>query len=226
MKTSEAQDKLTPALFAAKQKFPRIAKNKSGQSGNRQFKYAPLDAIQDAVDPVLYSHELFITQGTEGHELVTRLEHLSGQWREIRMPVNEEHANMQSYGIEVTYRRRYSYQLILGIVTEEDIDIREKTKRAGKDHTTDETKPRTGVAQDVLATSPALSPTKKAKIEFVAKKVHDEFEAYGAQAAFERMEKEKFGDIELIYLSTLLPANVRNPITAYSRDFHNGKLPA
>jgi hypothetical protein len=136
MKTSESQAALGPALFAAKGEFPHIAKNKRGQAGNRSFNYAPLDAIQDATDPVLRKHGLMITQGTEGHELVTRLEHAaSGEWRETRMPVNVEHANMQSYGIEVTYRRRYSVQLILGIVTEEDIDIKAKQKERGKDFT-------------------------------------------------------------------------------------------
>lgn len=135
MKTSENQAELVRALFAAKGAFPRIAKNKEGQAGNRRFKYAPLDEIMDHVDPVLRANELMLTQGTDGHELVTRLEHTSTQWREIRMPLNAEHANMQSYGIEVTYRRRYSVQLILGIVTEEDIDIRAKEKRQGVDHT-------------------------------------------------------------------------------------------
>lgn len=226
MKTSEQQTNLVGALLAAKKLFPAIGKNKTGQSGNRTFKYAPLDVIQDAVDPILWENSLFITQGTEGHELVTRLEHVSGEWREIRMPVNVEHANMQSYGIEITYRRRYSYQLILGIVTEEDIDIKEKSRRAGKDHTAqEEPRQRTGVAQDVLATSKPLSPVKKAKIDYVATKIIEEFETYGVQAAFERMQQEKFGDIELIYLTTQLPSNVRNPITQYSRDFHNGKVP-
>jgi len=135
MKTSESQAQIVPALFAAKGEFPRIAKTKKGQAGNRQFNYAPLDEINDHVDPVLRAHGLMVTQGTEGHELITRLEHVSGEWREIRMPVNAEHANMQSYGIEVTYRRRYSVQLILGIVTEEDIDIRAKERQKGIDHT-------------------------------------------------------------------------------------------
>jgi ERF superfamily len=135
MKTSETQIALVGALFAAKGKFPRISKNKEGQAGNRKFKYAPLDEINDHIDPVLREHGLMITQGTEGHELITRLEHISGEWREIRMPINAEHANMQSYGIEVTYRRRYSVQLIVGIVTEEDTDIREKNRRSGIDHT-------------------------------------------------------------------------------------------
>jgi len=135
MKTSDSQSNLVPALFAAKGEFPRIAKNKEGQSGNRKFRYAPLDEIMDHVDPVLRKNGLMLTQGTEGHELITRLEHISTEWREVRMPINAEHANMQSYGIEVTYRRRYSVQLILGIVTEEDIDIRAKERRKGKDFT-------------------------------------------------------------------------------------------
>jgi hypothetical protein len=135
MRTSDSQLSLVPALFKAKGEFPPIPKNKEGQAGNRKFSYAPLDKINDLIDPILRKHELMITQGTEGHEIVTRLEHISTEWREIRMPVNAEHANMQSYGIEITYRRRYSVQLILGIVTEEDIDIRNKEKRKGIDHT-------------------------------------------------------------------------------------------
>lgn len=135
MKTSDSQANLVPALFAAKKAFPRIAKNKTGQSGNRSFKYAPLEEINDHVDPILWENGLFITQYPEGHEIVTRLEHISGEWREARMPVNAEHANMQSYGIEVTYRRRYSVPMILGITTEEDIDVKEKNRKAGVDHT-------------------------------------------------------------------------------------------
>ena len=135
MRTSDKNTQLVGALFNAKQNFPAIAKNKRGQSGNRQFNYAPLDEIMSHVDPVLYANGLMMTQGTEGHELVTRLEHVSGEWRETRMPVNSEHANMQSYGIEITYRRRYAYQLILGITTEEDVDIKDKIKRRGIDHT-------------------------------------------------------------------------------------------
>jgi hypothetical protein len=136
MKTSESQKELLQALLLAKMDFPRIAKNKKGQAGNRQFNYAPLDEINDAVDPVLFKYGLIVSDSTEGHNLITRLDHVvSGEWRQLIMPVNEQHANMQSYGIELTYRRRYAKQLILGIVTEEDTDIRTKDKRAGVDHT-------------------------------------------------------------------------------------------
>jgi hypothetical protein len=135
MKTSETQSALIAAMFAAKQAFPPIPKTKDGQSGNRRFKYAPLEDINAAIDPILWANGLFLTQFTEGHELVTRLEHISGEWREMRMPVNSEHANLQSYGIELTYLRRYSVPMLLGIVTQEDIDIKGKEKRQGVDNT-------------------------------------------------------------------------------------------
>ncbi|MBK9497350.1 MAG: ERF family protein [Xanthomonadales bacterium] len=122
MKTSETQTGLISALFAARQVFPVIAKTKEGQSGNRRFFYSPLEDIKAATEPALTANGLMLTQGTDGHNLVTRLDHISGEWRESTMPVNAEHANMQSYGIEITYRRRYAYNLMLGIVTEDDTD--------------------------------------------------------------------------------------------------------
>lgn len=122
MKTSESQTALVTALLAAQQTFPAVAKTKEGQAGNRKFKYAPYEDIKALCDPILWANGLMVTQGAEGHLLVTRLEHVSGEWRETRMPMNEVHASDQAYGIEFSYKRRYSYQGILGIVTEEDVD--------------------------------------------------------------------------------------------------------
>lgn len=122
MKTSESQGLLVAALFEAKKEFPQIPKTKEGQQGNRKFKYAPLDAIMFLCDPILQKHGLMITQGANGHCIETRLEHISGEWRETSMPMNEVHASDQAYGIEFTYKKRYSYTGILGIVTEDDVD--------------------------------------------------------------------------------------------------------
>ncbi len=122
MKCSESQTALVGALLKARQAFPKIGKTKEGQAGNRRFKYAPLDEVLDAVMPALYANGLLLTQGTDGNDLVTRLDHVSGEWREHRMPINAEHANMQSYGSERTCRRRYAIQPMLGIVTEDDTD--------------------------------------------------------------------------------------------------------
>lgn len=123
MKTSETQTALLLSLLEAVKAFPAITKTKEGQAGNRKFKYAPLEEIKALCDPILWANGLILTQGAEGHVLVTRLEHVaSGEWRETRMPMNEVHASDQAYGIEFSYKRRYSYQGILGIVTEEDVD--------------------------------------------------------------------------------------------------------
>lgn len=136
MKTSDSQKEMVAALLKAQSAFPKIEKTKNGQSGNRQFKYAPHEVILDAVGPVLRENGLLLTHSPEGHELVTRLDHMSGEWRECRMPVNESHANLQSYGIELTYLRRYSAQLLLGIITEEDTDGDGPKKRSkGVDNT-------------------------------------------------------------------------------------------
>lgn len=136
MKTSESQKALAQALFDARKEYPVIAKTKEGQSGNRRFKYAPMEDILEVIGPVLEKHGLLVTQPVEGHNVITRVEHIpSGEWREATMPVNVEHANMQSYGIELTYRRRYAIQGVLGIITEEDTDGAGSQKRKGKDHT-------------------------------------------------------------------------------------------
>lgn len=122
MRTSETQVELIAAMLSAQAAFPAIAKNKQGQAGNRTFKYAPHDVILDNVRPVLLANGLLLSHSTLEHTLVTRIDHRSGEWRESYTPINKEHANLQSYGIELTYLRRYAAQLILGIITEEDTD--------------------------------------------------------------------------------------------------------
>jgi ERF superfamily len=159
MKTSESQANLAKALFLAWGKFPAIEKKKDGQAGHRQFKYAPFDAILDAVKPVLIECGLMLTQGTDGHNLVTRLDHpASGEWRETMMPMNAEHANMQSYGIEMTYRRRYAAVAMLGIVTEDDTDgLGGRDKKKGTNFTNDG--PPSGSARSTMKDSlEALQP--------------------------------------------------------------------
>ena len=122
MKTSELQTNLIAALVAFKKAVPVIPKTKEGQQGNRKFKYAPLDAIMEICEPIALENGLVITQGANGHRIETRLDHVSGEWRETSMPMNEVHASDQAYGIEFTYKKRYSYTGILGIVTEDDVD--------------------------------------------------------------------------------------------------------
>lgn len=84
-------------------------------------------------------------------------------------------------------------------------------------------KKRTGVAQDVLDTTPALPPETTEQLDHLARIVKEDFDAYGAQAAFERIDAEKLDNVEKIYLSTKLDSTTRNKIKAYSIAFHSTK---
>lgn len=202
MKTSESQTALVGALLAARQAFPAIKKDKQGQAGNRTFKYAPLDVVLDAVMPHLYANGLLLTQGTEGHELITRLDHVSGEWREHRMPINAEHANMQSYGIELTYRRRYAIQPMLGIVTEEDTDgAGGQRRKSGKDHAG---APATASSSPTGIMFDGLSEDWKAWISDLALRVENTFASAGPQAAQSLIDDEtERNDLDGVLLGAL-----------------------
>lgn len=118
---------------------------------------------------------------------------------------------VQNIGAVETYQRRYLWVAALEIVEHDALDSSEPLKTEPK---------RTGVAQDVLETNPALTAKQKDSLIKLAGVVKDEFAAYGAQGAFERIDEQGLDDIEKIFLSTQLPSNVRNPITAYSRSLH------
>lgn len=114
------------ALSKAQQSFAPIQRNREGQKGNRTFKYADLDEIIKATRPSLASNGLAVLQpiqsGDHGDELVTKLVHTGGavEVSTLRIPMNT--ADIQSYGAVVTYLRRYAYQAILCISSDEDLD--------------------------------------------------------------------------------------------------------
>jgi hypothetical protein len=121
---------------------------------------------------------------------------------------------VQNIGAVETYQRRYLWVAALEIVEHDALDASEPIK---------ESKLGGSVASQVLATNPPISDDRKGEIENLAKHVKSDFEAYGAETAYERIELEALEDIEKIYLSTLLPSNIRNPITAYSRSLKKAK---
>lgn len=94
-------------------------------------------------------------------------------------------------------------------------DTATKTKAAPK-----------GVAAAVLATGAQLSEEIKAWLKDIAKEAMNEFEAYGAQAAYERIEEHNLEAEEKIYLAQQLPTGPRNKIKDYSHSLHNQKVSA
>lgn len=187
-------------------------------STNPHFKsrYADLAACVEAVIDSLNANGIGLIQrtfeDTTGVTVETVFVHESGEQLEggrLHVPASKQDA--QGYGSALSYARRYSLMAACGIAPEDD-DGNAASKAPPK--------ARTGVAQDVLATSPAITNAQKTMLDNLAASVKEDFAAYGAQAAFERIDEQGLDDIEKIYLSTQLPSNVRNPITAYSRSLH------
>lgn len=122
MKTSEQTDKVYAAVFAMQQALEPIERSKEVKTGKYSFKYAPLDAIMEKIKPLFGAHQLALMQAVDADVLTTRLIHASGQWVESETHLNREHANMQGFGGEVTFKRRYALSALIGLVSDDDND--------------------------------------------------------------------------------------------------------
>ena len=130
MKHSESIASLAAALVKASGEMKPIVKDRT----NPHFKnkYATLDAITEAVRPVLARHGLTVVQGAvapdsdQGHltgfAVETMVIHASGEWMSnaVFMPIDK--ASAQASGSAISYGRRYGLSALLGLTTDEDDD--------------------------------------------------------------------------------------------------------
>jgi hypothetical protein len=123
MKTSEAIDKITPALLQAQRAITFAAKD--AVNPHFKSKYADLPTVIDAVKPALNAAGIVFLQtpspSAEGTlALTTRLLHESGQWIEDTAITPLQRADPQGYGSAITYLRRYSLASIIGLYQDDD----------------------------------------------------------------------------------------------------------
>jgi len=124
-----------PDLFAALSKFQwklastPITKNKEVKvstrtGGSYTFRYADLDALHSAADPILAEFELSVAQPVlPDGSLMTILWHKSGQYIMSQFQIKPKfESGPQEIGSALTYTRRYAYTSLLGIVSEDDDD--------------------------------------------------------------------------------------------------------
>lgn len=123
--TSEAVDKIYPALIEARGEFQAIKKSKTNP--HLRNNYADMGDILDAISPALVKHKLMIVQSVSkpeaGIAVNTRIIHASGQWIEYGptvLPV--EKATPQAAGSAITYCRRYALSAALCLVADDDDD--------------------------------------------------------------------------------------------------------
>jgi hypothetical protein len=88
-------------------------------------KYADLQSVWDAAREPLIKNGFCVVQTTEpsgdGKWLVrTKLAHVSGKSFEFDMPLLMNKSDMQALGSAITYARRYSLSMVIGIAPAED----------------------------------------------------------------------------------------------------------
>ena len=141
IQTSETHEGLAEALQQAQKEFPSLAKTKQVGVGNFGYSYLPLEQMLSLVTPVLLKNGLCISQGfgcsPKGQTLiVTRLFHKSGAYIKSELPIflperdmaNPKKNQTHLWGGAVTYQRRYSIKLILGLETDMDFNMEEEEK--------------------------------------------------------------------------------------------------
>ena len=121
MKHSETISEITKALV----KFHKEVKKIKKESKNPFFKssYASLSNILDNIEEPLSENGLTILQFPEkDYELITRLQHESGEYFESSYTMTPAKTDPQSIGSLITYQRRYAIGAILNLNIDEDDD--------------------------------------------------------------------------------------------------------
>ena len=129
------------ALQKAQAEFPTMGKTKQVGVGSFGYSYLPLEQMLSLVTPVLLKNGLCISQGfgcsaTGETLIVTRLIHKSGGIIKSELPIflsekdmaNPKKNQTHIWGGAVTYQRRYSIKLILGLETDMDFNMEEEEK--------------------------------------------------------------------------------------------------
>ena len=141
MTTLTEQQKLVSALIKAQKEFPTMGKTKQVGVGSYGYSYLPLEQMLSLVTPVLLQNDLSLSQGfsytpTGETLLVTKLLHKDGGMIESQLPLflsqkdmdNPKKNQTHTWGGSVTYQRRYSIKLILGLETDMDFNMEEEEK--------------------------------------------------------------------------------------------------
>jgi hypothetical protein len=201
MKTSEQVKNIYAAIYALQIGLDPIKREKVVRTGKYEFRYAPLDAIMEKLRPLFQANGLGLIQAVDSEVLTTRLIHTSGEWIQSETHLNTDHANMQGFGGEVTYKRRYALSALLGIVADEDNDA-----------------PRISPTKGSLD---GLTPRRQSFIADVAEIIKDKFDDGSEYGAYEEYMQISDQD-ERVALWSLLPSKVRTSLTKLNNEEREG----
>ena len=152
------------ALQKAQKEFPSLGKSKNVNQGAFSYDYLPLEQMLSLVQPVLHNNGFHLSQlfgyTPTGETLVkTKLVHEDGHEEVSELPLflpprdlqkkNEAHV----WGGAVTYQRRYSIKLILGLETDMDNNMEieeEKPKKKQSNKSISQKSPTFALAKDAI----------------------------------------------------------------------------
>lgn len=111
MNSSQTIKEITKALVAAQMQMDAAIKDAT----NPHYKssYADLASNIEAALPALNKNGIAVTQGvrwndlSNGYEMITKLEHVSGEWKESAWPLVTDKPGAQGMGSGGKYARRY-----------------------------------------------------------------------------------------------------------------------
>lgn len=124
--------RLAAALAKAQAEFPAIPKNRTGRIQPKdqskqgfEFKYADLEAVIAATRPYLTKYGLAVVQQIVNETLRTILVHESGEQlvSEIIVGGPRDYNDIKHFGIMVSYNRRYQYQSMVCVASDDDADV-------------------------------------------------------------------------------------------------------
>lgn len=184
--SSDATNTVIGAFVAALQTVEDVARNKRAEldlktGAKVRYGYADLDAVLEAVKPVLTKHGLAVTQpaGSDGvHAIVM---HSSGEWLSFPpLQVTAGQATPQAQGSAISYARRYQMLALLNIATEDD-DGKAASKTRPK---AAETAPPTNGTAARNGEAPSQAQTKKAMALFAQIGVNERGERLSLTSAY------------------------------------------
>lgn len=117
MRMSDSVLKITDSLIKAQKKIK--AAEMSG-TGNFSNGYATISDVINAVKEPLLDNEIVILQFVSKTNVITRLQHSSGEFFENSIDLIYSKNDMQGLGSAITYARRYTLASMLNISQKDD----------------------------------------------------------------------------------------------------------
>lgn len=111
-----------PSFAKAQAAFPKLTFDKAVSAGQKQYKYATLPAVFEAVRDTLNAHGFAVFHITEGTGVKAIIAGNGGMLESGLCDLGAPGITAQVAGSAITYARRYTLTALCGIAPEEDDD--------------------------------------------------------------------------------------------------------